>query len=243
MVRHSPYPGNLPDGSFCFRTFTPPPHAACKARHPTEDLDVHGRWDRQLVVQRAPRVEEDIDVRTARRAADRSSHTTPLLVHSERLSCVDRANLLARRSHREGLPSSVRVRNPTCSARFFAVPSKAARTCLMDAHPIQTLRSGATRSRPCAVGIAAPPAAIVDTVVAVPSRSAAGAHLREPRPYLVPGARNGDRVGQRSDRFRNQLVAWKVTRSFETGRPDRSVEHLHANRVSTRDASGSRARG
>ena len=106
LVRHSTHPGNLPDGSFGFRTFSPPPHAACEARDPTEDLDVHGRWDRQLVVQRAARVEEDIDVRTGTQGGrSRQSYGTSVGPFREavmRRSCQPgNANILTA----EGLPS------------------------------------------------------------------------------------------------------------------------------------------
>jgi len=121
MVRHSTYPGDLPDGRFCFRTFSPPPHAASEARHPTEDLDVHGGWDVQLVIQRAARVEEHIDVRAVGRAADLSSHSAPLSVSFRhtvmRRSCQPgKANLLSARHFR--VPSG--VRKSARSARFSA---------------------------------------------------------------------------------------------------------------------------
>jgi hypothetical protein len=74
VVRHSSYPRNLPDRGFGVRTFSPPPDAACEARHARKDLDVHGCGNREVVVQRPARVEEDIDVGPVRLARVSSCH-------------------------------------------------------------------------------------------------------------------------------------------------------------------------
>jgi hypothetical protein len=80
VVRHLSDPGDLPDRGFSFCTFSPPPHAAREARHPTDDLDVHGRGNWEGMVQRTARVEEDIDVGAVRLARNSSCHEdTPRL--------------------------------------------------------------------------------------------------------------------------------------------------------------------
>ena len=74
VVRHPSYPRNLPDRGFSFCTFSPPPDAACEARHSRKDLDVYGRGNGKVMVQRTARVEEDIDVGPVRLARDSSCH-------------------------------------------------------------------------------------------------------------------------------------------------------------------------
>src|SRR5207247_6620098 len=54
--------------------------------------------------------------------------------------------------------------------------------------------------------------AIVEEVVAIPTRPGAGSHLRQPRPDVAPRATNSDRVGKGSDRFRNHLIAGQELR-------------------------------
>ena len=68
--------------------------------------------------------------------------------------------------------------------------------------------------------IGASMATVVDEVVAVPSCSSACPHLDQPGPYLTGRAPNSGRMRKRRDRFRNQVVAGKRTRSFAPARPD-----------------------
>jgi hypothetical protein len=97
VVRHPSYPRDLPDRRFGFRTFSPPSHAACEACHARKDLDVHGRGNWQVMVQRTARVEEDIDVGPMRLAGVSSCHEdTSRLSNRRKVQCGDRANWFER---------------------------------------------------------------------------------------------------------------------------------------------------
>ena len=102
-------------------------------------------------------------------------------------------------------------------------PSEHEITSRLEVQDVETFCCTRARRKECADGnglkgghnaIGASSPTVIDDIVAIPSRSAAGTHLHQPRPHLAPRAPNRDRISERPDRRRNPFVARKESRPF-----------------------------